>query len=200
MKRLLLLAIATTFYMLVYGQNTNCFNTTVSLISKQRVSIAELEQAKLLFKEKCNTADTHWLYHYYFAYINMVLCFRYNDLDTKQKLLIEAKHSLNQIIKGDISEIETLKGYCYMAYIVTDPTVNGPKYTHQVIDCYNKALKSNPNNPRAIILKAIFQSQLQRFFGSTYQSYKFDMSRAKRLLSSADSTSLQPHWGKAFIP
>lgn len=199
MKRLVLLSIAATFYILVHGQNSDSLKTTVYLISRQKVSTSELEQAQQWLRKKCNTPNTHWLYHYYLAYTNMQLCFRNKNLDAKQELQDEAKLNLDKIIMGDISEVETLKGYCYMAYIATDPAINGPKYAQNVIDCYKKAIKNNPNNPRAIILNAVFQKNMQSFLGNTYKAYKSDISRAKKLLLNTDSTGLQPYWGKAYI-
>ena len=49
----------------------------------------------------------------------------------------------------DQSDLNTLKGFLYMVRIVQDPAQNGRRYYMDVIKCYDKALKLNPDNELA---------------------------------------------------
>ena len=56
---------------------------------------------------------------------------------------LEARKDMDQ------SDLNTLKGFLYMVRIVQDPAQNGRRYYMDVIKCYDKALKLNPDNELA---------------------------------------------------
>ena len=56
---------------------------------------------------------------------------------------LEARKDMDQ------SDLNTLKGFLYMVRIVQDPAQNGRRYYMDVIKCYDKALKLNPENELA---------------------------------------------------
>lgn len=57
---------------------------------------------------------------------------------------------------ADPSDVLTLKGFYYLVRIVQDPAVNGRKYYMEVSQNFDKALKLNPENKLAQVLRQKF--------------------------------------------
>ena len=57
---------------------------------------------------------------------------------------------------ADKSDVLTLKGFYYLVRIVQDPAVNGRKYYMEVSQNLDKALKLNPENKLAQVLRQKF--------------------------------------------
>ena len=57
---------------------------------------------------------------------------------------------------ADKSDVLTLKGFYYLVRIVQDPAVNGRKYYMEVSQNFDKALKLNPENKLAQVLRQKF--------------------------------------------
>lgn len=76
-----------------------------------------------------------------------------------ENLLTEAGQIINKIeqMKGaNMSDVCTLRGFCYMVRIVQDPAKNGQRYYLEVMQNYEKALKLNPDNQLAKQLQQKF--------------------------------------------
>jgi len=143
-----------------------------------------------------------WLAQYYLAYVDVQLSFRVPDKNEKSQYLSEAETSLNTLseLKGtDKSEIYTLKGLRLYALIASDPQTNGPKYSGEIINDYETALGINPDNPRAVILSALFKNDMAKFMHQTYEDFQKDIDKAASLFTNENKTVLTPTWGKSWI-
>jgi len=139
---------------------------------------------------------------YYLTYVDIQLSLVTPDADKKAKYLVEAETYLNKL-SGlndiDKSEVFTLKGLRLYALMASDPQVNGPKYSGEIISVYATALAINPNNPRAIILAALFKNDMAKYLHKTYESFPKDIEKASALFAAQDSTLLTPTWGKSWV-
>ncbi len=162
-------------------------------------SIPQLMEIRANLEQLCTSGDANWLTHYYMVYADLCLFFSSNEEKTKLNYLDDAKAHLAKIADGDPSEVEALRGYWYMALVTTNQAENGPKYSPIVIGCYQKALKINPENPRAILLNAIFMSNMQKSFGGVYKEFNDDMKRAYELLQASATALPNPQWGMEFF-
>ena len=143
-----------------------------------------------------------WLAQYYLAYVNVQLSFRVPDKNEKSKYLSEAETSLNTLSalkETDKSEIYTLKGFRLYALIASDPQTNGPKYSGEIINDYGTALGINPDNPRAVILSALFKNDMAKFMHQTYEDFQKDVDKAASLFANESKTVLTPTWGKSWV-
>jgi len=139
---------------------------------------------------------------YYLAYVDIQLSLVTPDVEKKTKYLAEAETYLNKLseLKDiDKSELFTLKGLRLYALMSLDPQTNGPKYSGEIVSAYATALAINPNNPRAIILSALFKNDMAKYLQQTYDSFSKDIEKASALFAAQDSMVLTPTWGKSWV-
>jgi hypothetical protein len=160
----------------------------------------ELVTARAQLERLCTDSAANWLTFYYFAYTDIELSFRVEDVNQKLQYIREAQHCLSKIKDGDRSEVETLRGYSCFALMAIDPAVNGPKYAAEIIVHYETALKANPSNPRAVLLNAIFRQNMAKSMGGAYNDLEADIARSRKLFASQDTTASKPCWGSIYLP
>ena len=81
------------------------------------------------------------------------------------EMMDKAEDAISQMEKmrdADQSDLNTLKGFQYMVFIVQDPGFNGPLYYLDVIDYYKKALAINPNHELAKHLLSKFLENMAK--------------------------------------
>lgn len=157
-----------------------------------------LMETRNRLQRELQTTEATWMTTYNLAYIDILMTFGLKDNDMKFRLLDEAEGYLSKLSllkDADQSEVEALKVFRYLSLMNITPSVNGPKYGGNVMASLGKALKQNPNNPRAIILSAMYQSNLAAFMNKKYEEYDVEIARAKALLQQQDSTRSAPLWG-----
>lgn len=159
----------------------------------------ELMTVRAQLERLYTASSADWLAMYYLAYADVELSFRTENVNQKVQYIDEAQSCLNKIKDGDRSEIETLRGYSYFALMAIDPRTNGPRYAVDIISSYEKALKANPDNPRAILLNAVFRNNMSKAMGSQYKEFEADIIRSKELFVAQDTTSVKPSWGSQFF-
>lgn len=71
----------------------------------------------------------------------------------KAEKLVEKLDGMKQ---ADRSDVATLKGFRYICLIVQNPQQNGIRYYKDVMSCLDDALRLNPDNQLAKLLKAKF--------------------------------------------
>ena len=164
--------------------------------------VSELIQVRSQLERFIVAQPQQWLAEYYLAYVDVQLSFRVPDKSEKSQYLSEAETYLNTISElkdTDKSEIYTLKGLRLYALIASDPQTNGPKYSGEIINDYGTALGINPDNPRAVILSALFKNDMAKFMHQTYENFQKDVDKAAALLLVEDTTLLTPTWGKGWV-
>ncbi|WP_321519874.1 hypothetical protein [uncultured Bacteroides sp.] len=150
----------------------------------------------------CIQSPGEWLPHYYMAYVDVQLSFRTQSREARLKYINDAENYLKKLADkpdADASEVYTLKGYRLYALVAFDPQTNGPKYFGEVTQNYQKALELNPNNPRAIMLRAMFNNDMAKFMHRSYESFEAEISKAATLFTRNNEQPNHPSWGKEWF-
>lgn len=176
---------------------------TIILIVALIVSVSCFAQTNPMetrnqLQRELQSSEANWMTHYNLAYVDIAMTFGMKDDALKNRLLEEADKTLSTLggmKEADLSEIEALKAFRYLALMSMNPAVNGPKYGAAITVALDKSLKQNSDNPRAVILSAMYQKNMAAFMNKEYENYNLDMQRARTLLEGQDSTRLAPTWG-----
>lgn len=83
----------------------------------------------------------------------------------------------------------------YLSLMNQNPSVNGHKYGGNIMVALEKAKKRDPDNPRAIILSAVYHKNMAAFMNQKYEEYDKEVAHAKELLLKQDSMKCAPVWG-----
>ena len=156
--------------------------------------IAELKRINTIYPE-------NWIIFYHISLFEIQQSFQ-NLSGNNEILLDDAKEyidQLKQMKKADNSEIYTLEGYYYYGLIAKDPGNNGPTYYKNVFDSYQKALKYNPENPRAQLLFLIFKKDMARFMGTEIENVCNQLTEIEKLFKKETNEALKPSWGEATL-
>ena len=124
--------------------------------------IAELKRIDAMFPDSV-------LPKYQTALQSLNFCVMNPHAGQTGNLLADAEQTISKMEKmkgADLSDVCTLRGFLYMVRIVQDPARNGQRYYLQVMENYEKALKTNPENQLAK------QLQQQFFEGMKQQTGK----------------------------
>jgi hypothetical protein len=143
-----------------------------------------------------------WLPYYYIAYADVQLSFRTPSKEARLKYINDAESYLKKLADkpdADASEVYTLKGYRLYALIAFDPQTNGPKYFGEVTQNYQKAIDLNPQNPRAIMLLAMFNNDMAKFMHRNYEGFEAEISKATALFTRNNELPNHPSWGKEWL-
>ena len=164
------------------------------------MNIDELSDTRNLFERIAMKFNNKWQPVYYIAYCDMQMVFFDIKSEVNNTRLEDAKKQLEKLelfADVDESELNTLWGYYYNARIAINPE-SAQTLFGQVIASLEKAIELNPDNPRAIILRAFFNQYLPSFV-----KLKIDMeaevNKAKELFGKEEKSIVNPYWGAYFI-
>jgi hypothetical protein len=142
-----------------------------------------------------------WLPVYYMAYTNIQACYYDQKSSKRSKWLDSAKDKI-EIMKADKnadkSEVLTLYGYYLNALILENPQDNGQKYSMEVIASYEKAMDLDPENPRPVVLLAMFEQFLPDFM-KTKRNPNEELEKARILFEKEAPSIKAPYWGEFYI-
>lgn len=189
------------FFTLPFFVSAQEFSTVVEVVKKAK-DTPELIQVRNQLERFGIVHPEEWLANYYLAYVDVQLSFRVSAKEEKQRYLADADTYLNKLpdLTGiDLSEVLTLKGYRLYGLIASDPGTNGPLYYGEITSYYEKALGLNPNNPRAIILSALFKNDMARFMQQAYPDFQKDVDKATTLFAAEDPATIAPTWGRFWV-
>jgi len=189
------------FFVLSFVASAQDLTPVVQNVNKAK-DVSELIQVRSQLERFIVAQPQQWLAGYYLAYVDVQLSFRVQTKEEKVQYLDEAEIYLNKISElkeTDKSEIYTLKGFRLYALIALDPQTNGPKYSGEIFNNYGTALGINPNNPRALILSALYKNDMAKFMHQSYDKFQNDIDKAVALFAAENSTLLTPTWGKSWV-
>lgn len=172
---------------------TILFMMTVACYSQNN-----LMETRNRLQRELQTAEATWMTVYNLAYTDILMTFGIKDDILKSRLLDEAEGYLSKLdamAEADLSEVEALKAFRYLSLMNQNPSVNGPKYGGNIMVALEKAKKLNPDNPRAIILSAMYHKNMAAFMNQKYEEYDKEIAHAKELLQKQDTTGPAPVWG-----
>ncbi len=156
-------------------------------------------EASALFERIAAAEKTNWLPSYYVALVNTTDAFQTQDKEKISALLDKAQTAADnaETISPDNSEILVLQAMIQTAWIVYDPMTNGMKLSAKVKELYAKAIKLNPNNPRAVFGKAEFDLGGAKYFGGDTTAMCVEVERSIALFDAfKPETGFHPNWGK----
>ena len=158
-------------------------------------------QLRNQFQREIQSPDATWMSYYNLAYADLMMILGGAPENTVQPLLDEAEKMISKLGNdktADASEVAALKALRYLAMMSVNPQVYGPKHSGDLGNACATALALNPDNPRAIIIQAMFQANMASFMNTQYDPSK-DFARAAELLGRQDKDAPGPKWGMEFI-
>lgn len=162
-------------------------------------TLPELQQAANAFERIASAEKTKWEPYYYAAFAYVMMSNYDTDANKRDQFLDMATTSITKAkdLVPNESEVIAMEGFIYMMRLTIDPGTRGPRYAGLSMQTFEKALAVNPDNPRALALKAQMEYGSAKFFGSSTEPAcntnklaitKFDTFKPANVLS--------PQWGK----
>jgi len=162
-------------------------------------TIDELQSAVNALDRIGQAESAKWEPHYYGAFGYLMMATREKDgqkIDGYLDLALERVTRGSEISK-DNSELLALEGFVHMLRVSVDPASRGQRFSGMSMKSFNKALKANPSNPRALSLLAQMQYGTAQFFGSSTAEPCSTAQKALDLFNTQTSGDpLSPQWGK----
>ncbi len=139
-----------------------------------------------------------WLPSYYQALILITESFRATDATQRAQLVQRGNTIISQkSTLGASAEWLVLKALSLTSELTADPMNLGRKLSPKIIETYQKALKADPENPRAIAGLAEFQIQTKKFTGGNSDKEYKDLQKALSLYENDQHKEpFYPTWGK----
>ncbi|GAB4241938.1 MAG: hypothetical protein Tsb0034_19300 [Ekhidna sp.] len=141
-----------------------------------------------------------WEPYYYAAFGNLRISQMQEKPEDQDKFLNLALERVEKglAISPDNSELESMKGYCYMMQLVVDPQARGMQYSGMAFSAFQKAIKLNPKNPRAHYLMGRMQLGSAQFMGGGDGGSCESFAVAKGLFEKGENpvNPFTPTWGK----
>lgn len=154
--------------------------------------------------DRIATAEkTKWEPYYYAAFGYVMMASRESDGSKKDALLDRSASYLEKAaaLRPNDSEIITMEGFVSTIRLTVDPATRGPQYSMASMQAFGKALAINPENPRAMALKAQMQYGTAKFFSASTEEACATAKKASELFASSKPSTdpLAPAWGKGMV-
>lgn len=164
-------------------------------------SLDELLEMSNNFERIAMAENDQWLPWYYAAYASINACYMGLPKSKMDQRLDKAQEMIDKA--GELSpendEIEVLQGFLYQTRIQVDPQSRGQQYSMQSNANFAKAIKMNPDNPRADFLMA--QNLLYTpaaFGGGPENACPKYRSAAEKFATFKPASELAPNWGESM--
>jgi len=203
MKKLISTAIALTFLGTAMAQQPNfesALNETLEMLELAQ-SPDDMQQVMGRFNRIAQAEGNRWEAFYYSAYAQILFSFREKDGDKKDAMLDEAQKNIEKALelRGDKSELYTLQGFLYQGRIQVSPMIRSITYGPKAAEILEKAIKENPENPRAHFLMGQNIYHTPSFFGGGGKNALPKFQKAKELFEKENKkTGVSPKWGARF--
>lgn len=149
------------------------------------------------FERIAQAEKSNWIPKYYQGLVGVTESFKEQDADKKQKQIETSKALIPTDEKELNAEWLVLKALALTSELTIDPMATAMLLSPQIIELYEKALKMEPNNPRALSGLADFQIQSKKFMGGDTKQECKDLEKAVSLFSQEKhETKFYPTWGK----
>lgn len=164
-------------------------------------SIEELQPVVNSFERIGDAEKTKWEPYYYASFGYAMMANREKDGAKKDAYLDQA---LNAVAKAKElapaeSEVVAMEGFIHMLRVSIDPASRGQKYSGMAMQAFGKAVKLNPENPRALAMLAQMQYGTAQFFGnSTAEACGTARAALVKFEAFASENPLAPRWGKSM--
>jgi hypothetical protein len=159
----------------------------------------DFQSAINAFERIAQKESDKWEPLYYAGYGYVIMAIQEKDVSKKDVLLDKALEITSRaaVIKPNESEIVALKGFVHMIRVTVDPASRGQQYSGMAFQEFSKAVKLNPENPRALSLLAQMQYGTAQFFNSsTAEACATNVAAIEKFDSYSNENPLAPTWGK----
>jgi tetratricopeptide (TPR) repeat protein len=166
-------------------------------------SLNEFQQSANAFARIIQLNPNEWQPYYYNA-----LALIYQGLDNslsltkKDEALAKAVELIKkaEAISPNNSEIITLEGFKIMAEVSADPVSRGQSLSGTVLSTFGKAMKIDPQNPRAALLMGQMEFGMAKFFHSGTEKACGLVKQSQAIFAAQDDEALKeklaPTWGR----
>lgn len=141
-----------------------------------------------------------WEPYYYSAYGYIRMSGMYEKGEDKDKFLNLAIKEVDKgmAIDETNSELESLRGYCYMMQLTVDPQNRGMTYSGLAFQSFQKAIKLDPENPRAHYLMGRMQHGTAQFMGGGFEDACGSLFKALVIFKKGEESDnpFAPTWGQ----
>lgn len=164
----------------------------------QAESIEALNASANTFDRIGQAEADQWEPYYYASLSYVFKAFRIEDLQAKDKVLDQALVALDKgsALAENNSEIISLRGFINMIKIGVDPATRGQTLSPKIMADYGKALKLDPNNPRANLFMGQMLFGSAQFFGTGVDDACAMVDKSLALFESEKpASSIAPSWG-----
>ncbi len=151
------------------------------------------------FERIANANPTEWLPIYYQAYCTVLMGMKQETPALKDEYFDKAEALINRAdeISPDNSEIVVVQSWISSMKIGVDPSTRGQKLGPKAGMLTEKALKLNPENPRAHFLKGTSLFYMPANFGGGKDKALPVFQKALEKFNAAKpKNSIVPHWGQ----
>lgn len=199
MKKLIIIVIALTMLGNVMAQQPNFENAmkeTLALLDSAKTP-TDMQQVIGRFTRISQAENKRWEALYYLAYTQINFSFWEKDGDKKDAILDEAQKSIDKALElnGDKSELFALQAFLYQGRIQVS-SMRGMTYSPKAAEVLEKAIKENPENPRAHFLMGQNIYYTPSMFGGGTKNALPKFQKAKELFEKESGKSgLEPKWG-----
>lgn len=194
------LLLATLAWVSVYSQD---MEGAVARLDKAG-SVSDYETLEKEFADMAATQKTAWLPYYYAAYCNTQIGFLYeHDGERIEPYSNRGEEQAKQALalldtatqQKELSEVYTVLSKVYRTKVFINPQTYGRKFGILSDQCMKRALKLNPDNPRAILVNAWVKNNTPKKWGGDKALAKKLATESLEKLASAPA-GVEPHWGK----
>ena len=181
------------------SQYENYLRETIALYDSVK-TLDDYQNIANRFDRMAAAEQGEWLPQYYAGLTRIWMSFvRGLEDDQRDEYIELALEHIEKAeeLEGESSEIVTLKGYAYMAKVSVNPGIRGMMLSAKVSGLFEKAVKTDPSNPRANLMYGRWKYGSAQFFGSSTETACSYMSKALALYQAeAESNTILPHWGQ----
>lgn len=163
-------------------------------------SVEEMQTAANTFHRIAQQESNEWLPPYYEALTYTFMSFNNNLEDDQRDFYADKAQEIFESLEGkkpDASEATTLQGFIKMAKLSISPMLRGPFMSGAATALFEKAVKLNPENPRALGMLARMKYGTASFFGSSTEECCNMAQQAVALYQKEKETDrgIMPTWG-----
>lgn len=200
-KSMITLLLATLAWVSVYSQD---MESAVARLDKAG-SVPDYETLEKEFTDMAAAQKTAWLPYYYAAYCNAQIGFLYeHDGERIEPYSNRGEEQAKQALalldtatqQKELSEVYTVLSKVYRTKVFINPQTYGRKFGILSDQMMKRALKLNPDNPRAILVNAWVKYHTPKTWGGDKALAKKLATESLEKLASAPNGA-EPHWGKA---
>jgi hypothetical protein len=180
------------------GKYIEAMSKSIDAVYKAQ-SLEDLQNAINTFDRIANAEKTKWEPLYYSAFGYVMMANQEKESIKKDSYLDLATSSIEKAktIQENESEIIAMEGFIHMIRLTVDPGSRGQKYSTLAMQSFEKALETNPENPRALMLLAQLQFGTSKFFGAPATEACGTVTKALEKFDTYKSNNpIAPRWGK----